>query len=241
MDISFFDRYSHLESPLHRLDPRTKILSSFLFIIVGVATPADSHLSFLGYFVLIGFAVCLSRIPLRYVLSRLLIAVPFLGMALLFVLISDIQKGGTEFYEIAMKSSLSILVLTLLSTTTTVPKLLRGFEQLRIPKIFITLFGFTFRYAILFVKELGRMKRAGDARGFGGFWFWHSKVIGHCIGTLFLRSYDRGERIFHAMVARGFDGNYPDQPSAKLGSHDFAVMVLLGIILSLLTLVPIYL
>ena len=132
--------------------------------------------------------------------------------------------GLLIFWNVLAKSYIAVLSVILLSSTTPFSKLLRGFEQLRVPKILIMLAGFAYRYVFVLVDEVGRMKRARDSRCYGGKWLWHSKVIGQMIGTLFLRSYQRGERVYIAMVSRGFDGRAVSLGKTQFRPADYLVI-----------------
>ena len=241
MRHSFLDKYSGLNSPIHRLDARTKILSLFCLIVICVSTPPQAHLAFLGYFVVLATALAFSRVPLGYILRRSLVIIPFVVMVAVFIpfLKPDGPSGGYNlgigtlrvsrsgllvFWNVLAKSYVAVLSVILLSATTRFSKLLRGFEQLKIPKIFIMLAGFAYRYVFVLVDELERMKRARDSRCYGGKWLWHSKVIGQMIGTLFLRSYQRGERVYVAMVSRGFDGRAVSLGRTQFRPADYLVI-----------------
>ena len=102
--------------------------------------------------------------------------------------------------------ALSILYLIWLTSTTKLANLLSGLEQLRMPRMMIMILSFMYRYLFILVDEVMRMKQARDSRSFGGGRLWQIRTIGSMVGTLFIRSYERGERVYAAMVARGFDG-----------------------------------
>ena len=74
------------------------------------------------------------------------------------------------------------------------------------PWVMVMLLSFMYRYIFLLTDEVMRMKQARDSRNFGGKRLWQIRTIGNMIGTLFIRSYERGERVYVAMLARGFDG-----------------------------------
>ena len=133
------------------------------------------------------------------------------------------RSGLMVFWNVLAKSYIAVLSVILLSATTPFNKLLRGFEQLKTPKILIMLASFTYRYVFVLVDEAERMKRARDCRCYGGRWLWHSKVIGQMIGALFLRSYQRGERVYVAMVSRGFEGRALSLGKTRLGPADYLV------------------
>src|SRR5208337_2865218 len=114
----------------------------------------------------------------------------------------------------------------LLSSTTTLPQLIKGMEKLGSPKIFTMLASFMYRYSFILIDEVYRMKRARDSRSFGGRWLWQTEVIGHMIGTLFLRSYHRGERVYLAMLSRGYQGTMPETTASRLGLGEIVFLCL---------------
>lgn len=215
----FLDEYSHLESPIHRLDPRAKLVGFIGLIILCVSTPPNLYAAFAVYLGLEIAVLILSRLPLRHVLKRLLIVLPFILVVAIFL--PFFNKGGgsynlgplalsahglTVLWNVAIKSTVSVLAVILLSSTTPFPDLLRAMEKLKVPRFMTTTLSFTYRYIFVLMEELQRMRRARDSRGWSGKWLWQAKVIGHMIGSLFLRSYERGERVYAAMLSRGYDG-----------------------------------
>jgi cobalt/nickel transport system permease protein len=221
MKHSFLDRYSDLDSFIHRLDPRTKVITTFAFILLVVLTPPTGWQAFALYFAIIAGLVLLSRIPTLHVLKRSLVIVPFVLFIAIFIpfLKSGEPSGSYNIWiwqvsssgllilwNVLIKAWLSMLSLILLSSTTKFSELLNGLEQLRMPKVMVMILSFMYRYIFVLVDEVIRMKQARDSRNFGGKRTWQLKTIGNMVGTLFLRSYERGERVYGAMVARGFDG-----------------------------------
>jgi len=97
-----------------------------------------------------------------------------------------------------------------LSATTPVPDLLRGLARLRIPPLIVSIVAFMFRYLDLVVDQLRRMRTAMVARCHDPRWLWQARPIASAAGVLFVRSYERGERVHQAMLARGFSGTMPE-------------------------------
>jgi len=106
-------------------------------------------------------------------------------------------------------------------------------EKLGSPRIFTMLTSFMYRYSFILIDEMHRMKRARDSRSFGGRWFWQTKVIGHMIGTLFLRSFHRGERVYMAMLSRGYHGTMPETKVRRLGLREVLFLSLTPFLLFL--------
>ena len=138
--------------------------------------------------------------------------------------------GLMVLWNVAIKSTISVLAVILLSSTTPFPELLRGMEKMRIPHMFTTLLSFMYRYIFVLIDEMQRMRRARDSRGWKGKWIWQAKVIGHMIASLFIRSYERGERVYAAMLARGYGGEVQ-----TLYLHQFGVMEMGFLALMILT------
>jgi len=220
---SFIDEYSHLNSFIHRLDPRTKLLASLAFIVAVLLTPASNWPIFTIYFCIIAVMLVLSKLPPLYVLKRSLVIFPFVLLIAVFIpffkegqvagsyniwlwQISITYNGLLILANVVVKSWLCILALILLSSTTKLDDLLKGLRHLGIPQVMILILSFMYRYIFVLVDEVMRLQQARDSRNFGGSRLHHLKTIGNMVGTLFIRSYERGERIYAAMLARGFDG-----------------------------------
>ncbi|MFC2035624.1 cobalt ECF transporter T component CbiQ [Chloroflexota bacterium] len=224
MKHSFLDKYSDQDSMIHWLDPRTKLITTFFFIIAVALTPPDGWLSYALYLAILAAWLLLSRVPIGYVFKRTLVVFPFVVMIAIFIpffhegqvagsyniwlwQVSVTHSGIVILRNILVRAWLSILSLIILTSTTRMPDLLRGLEQLYMPKVMVMLLSFMYRYTFVFYDEVMRMKQARDSRNFGGRRLWQMQIVGNMIGTLFIRAYERGERVYAAMVARGFDGH----------------------------------
>ena len=209
-----------------RLDGRTKIVAVCAALLICVSTPAPRYTAFGAYFVLLISAMTLSGVSVRVLVRRLLAVLPMVLLCAAFIpfLPREDVSGGYSLgiggmqvsrsgllvlWNVTAKAVLGMGLVTLLTETTPFPLLLRGLEQLRCPRLFLLLLGFCHRFLFVLRDEALRMKRAGDARGFQGRWLWHVPVIGRMVGALFLRGYERGERVYLAMAARGFNGVLP--------------------------------
>jgi len=223
MKHGFLDKYSDRDSLIHRLDPRTKLITSLLLITAVVLTPPDRWPAYTLYLVIVAVLLILSRVPVFYVLKRSLVIMPFVLMIAIFIpffkegevagsyniwlwQLSVSHSGLQVLVNILIKAWLSIISLILLTATTRLADLLKGLERLRMPKVIVMLLSFMYRYIFVLVDEAMRLKQARDSRSFGGKRLWRIRTLGNMIGSLFIRSYERGERVYAAMVARGFDG-----------------------------------
>jgi cobalt/nickel transport system permease protein len=224
MKHSFIDRYSDGASLVHRLDPRTKLVAVFLFILAVSLTSPAMWPAFAAYFLVVAVLIALSRVPVLYVLKRSLVIIPFVLLIAIFMpffregevagslniwgwRIAVTYSGLQVFYTVLAKAWLSILGLILLTSTTPINNLLKGLEQLRMPRLMVMVLSFMYRYIFVLYDEVLRMKQARDSRNFGGKRLWQLKTIGNMTGTLFIRSYERGERVYASMLSRGYDGH----------------------------------
>jgi len=245
---SFIDQYSDGNSLVHRLDPRTKFIVTILFILAVVLTPPDSWLAFGLFFAIITVLLLFSRLPALHVLKRSLVIMPFVVLIAIFIpffkqgevagsynvwlwQVNVTHSGLQVLVNIIIKSWLSILSLILLTSTTKVPDLLKGLERLRMPSSMVMVLSFMYRYIFVLVDEVLRMKQARDSRNYGGRRLLQLRTIGSMIGTLFIRSYERGERVYAAMVARGFDGQTRTLSQLQLKPLDAYFGIILGLVI----------
>ncbi len=235
MKHDFLDKYSKLGSVIHELDPRTKIITFLLFIIFVITTAPHDYLSFAAYAAIIFIVVLLSKVPLSYVFKRVLVIIPFVLLVALFLPFANKgPEGWTIFWNVIIKSFLAVLATIMLSSTTRFHILLKGFELLKFPKIMIMMLAFMYRYVFILVDEAHRMERARDSRYFGGEYLRQIKIVCNIIGLLFIRAYERGERVYQSMSARGFDGNIITMNELKYTKSDiFFYIIFTGIIVTI--------
>ena len=247
MRHEFLDHHSGLDSPIHHLDPRAKVIVFFAFILIGVSIPPHA---FLLFAVLAGGLISITRVarlPLFHLIKKLSVVLPFLLVITAFIpfMKKDTVAGGYNlglgglslsrsglwiFWNVLIKSCLGIFSIILLYSTTPFPHLVKGLEKLGVPKVFTVLLSFMYRYSFLLVDETHRMKRARDSRSFGGRWLWQLKTVGHMIGTLFLRSFHRAERVYFAMLSRGYQGTVPGISLERFGSAEYLFLSIVPIL-----------
>ena len=202
MRHDFLDRYSRIESPVHRIPAMIKFIGSIGMIIVIIATPLASYPVFLVIAVILMAALFFSRIPGMFVIRRLFFLELFiLGIAMLSLLQ---PQGVGKFLAIIIRSTLCILTVILLSNTTQFSDILSVLRRLYVPKIFITVLALLYRYLFVLIDETERMHRARVSRTFVDkkrqVWYTMATLI----GQLFVRSTERAEKIYAAMIARGW-------------------------------------
>lgn len=203
------------------IDSRAKILAALGLIAAVVLTAPMGLAEFTAVLVFVGAVVELFDGPAVKVLGRALLVLPFAGAIALFAPIARLEAwswtdltaayiaGWPLILAILSKSYLSVLIVTALTATTTLPALLRGLHALRMPDVFLTLFTFLLRYADLFREQVTAMRDAIASRGprLRG---WRLVILyGSLGGNLLVRASERGEQVYDAMLARGYTGVLP--------------------------------
>ena len=215
------------------------------FISVSVSTPITRWPAFVAFFLLLVAAALASKIPLLLLFKRALIEIPFIFFAILMPFFGTGEKfeiAGIELYRegllagtsIVVKGTLGVLAAVILSTTTTAREILRGLERLKLPAVMVQIASFMLRYVNVISDEMERMKVARESRGFVATGIKHWKVLATSAAALFIRSYERGERVHLAMLSRGFDGNLPSLDNNKATQRQWATALSIpGLALSL--------
>jgi cobalt/nickel transport system permease protein len=208
------------DSPVHRLPPQCKLLAVLAFAIVVVATPREHFWAFACYAVLLGAVAALARVPATYVLRRMVIELPFVLFAFLIPVIGLGERttvlglslsvpGLWAAWNILAKATLGVVASILLAATTQPRTILLGAQRLRLPSLLVQIAMFMLRYMDVILEEMRRMRVARESRGFVARDLRHVPVIARSAGALFIRSYERGERVHLAMLSRGYSGQLP--------------------------------
>jgi len=258
--IHFLDPYRERSSPIHALDPRVKLVLTLAFILTAALTPVGAWPLFILLFAIILSVEIISELGVLYVLKRAALALPFVLAALpaIFTIPGDTLfslpvgpwvlrasiPGLERFASIALKSWVSVQAGILLAASTPFPDLLLAMRALRIPRLLVTIFGLMWRYLFVLVDEALRLMRARAARSGladqpglkpGGSLVWRARVAGGMAGSLFLRAFERSDRIYMAMLARGYDGEVRSMPLPALRPwHALALVIVLSVLLLLL-------
>jgi cobalt/nickel transport system permease protein len=210
----------HGHSPVHRAPAHLKILALLAFMLVVVATPREWYPVFGLYLLLVVAVIAISRVPPTYILKRSVVEVPFLLFALLLPFVATgpttevlgvtvSQHGLLAAWGLLVKGSLGVLASLTLAATTEPQEILLGLERLRLPNQLVQIMAFMVRYLDVVTGEMQRMKVARESRGFSARNPRHWPVLARSLGALFIRSYERGERVHLAMLSRGYTGRMP--------------------------------
>ena len=224
MKHSFIDRYSGLDSPLHVLDPRTKILGFTALMAAVLWIPPSRSYLFFAYFFLTAIFMGISQIPLSYIVGRTLIILPFVLLAGLAAPWRG-EFGLTLFAILMLRSLLCLLLLILLTNTTRFAELLRGLRRMGCPRILVVNLSFLYRYLFVLVEEVMRMRQARDCRRVRRASVVEElKLLGSMLGTLMIRSFERSERMYFAMLSRGSSGEFPIYAPRRFSWGDLAFL-----------------
>lgn len=232
MKHSFIDRYAGLDSPLHLLDARTKIIGFTALIAVVLQVPPGKPFLFFAYFFLIAIFMGISQIPLAYIVGRTLVILPFVLLAGLAMPWGN-GSGLAFFSALLLRSLLCLMILVLLTNTTRFAELLRGLRRMGCPRILVVNLSFLYRYLFVLIEEVMRMRQARDCRRVGRSPIKvELKLLGSMLGTLLLRSFERAERMYQAMLSRGSSGEFPILAPRKFTWRDLAFLAGLALFVS---------
>jgi len=212
--------YRHGHSPLHHVASQVKIVGAFGFVIAVVLTPRTAFWAFAFYAAVVLGLVVLAHIPPAYIARRAVVLVPFLLVALLFPLVGSGERidvlgmsmsvdGLWDLWNIAAKAGLGFATAVVLASTTEITDLLRGLEALHMPRIVTAIIGFAVRYIDIVAADFTRMRIALSSRGYHARSVRAWAMYARTIGTMFMRTYERGERVYLAMLSRAYTGTMP--------------------------------
>lgn len=242
------DLYEDNRSLIHRLDARVKVILTLALIITLNLTPQGTWPAYILFLTVTLSLAVYSRLGVGFILKRAFLALPFAlaAIPLIFTgpapLISWTAAPGLQiaysslglerFASIAIKSWLSVQAAILLAATTRVPELLLALQQLKVPQIFVAITGLMWRYLFVIGEEVARLirarnsrsARAPDRRRSGGSILWRGRVTGNMAGSLFLRSIERSDRVYAAMLSRGYNGQMPAGETTALSGKEWRIL-----------------
>lgn len=203
MKHAFLDKFSSQKSLLHSWDPGIKTFLALFFVLVVTLTPPKNFSFLVIYFLILILLFVLSRLPFGYLFFRYLLIVPVILSSVILVFFRAGIFGGLFYF---FKSFLCVGFLLWLSSTTPFPKFLKVLEKLGLPAVFIAILSFMYRYFFILEDELMRIQQALAARTFKPVKVLIFKSLTNFLGLFFIRSYERAERIYLAMLSRGYNG-----------------------------------
>jgi len=225
--------YVHGHSPIHTLAPQCKLAAQILLVLAIVATPREAFWAFGVYAGMVAALVIVARIPAGFVLRRMVFEVPFVLFAVLLPFFGGGERtevlglslsveGLWGAWNILAKATLGVAISIVVAATTTMPEFLRGFEALHMPRVLTSISSFMIRYFDVLADEMRRMKVARESRGYDPRWIWQARAVAASAGALFIRGYERGERVYLSMLSRGYTGSMPRSAEAPATATTWA-------------------
>jgi cobalt/nickel transport system permease protein len=212
--------YRDADSRVHRLPAEVKIVALVVFVLAVVATPRELFWPFGVFAAIMLVTWWAAQIPLRWVLPRMLIEAPFVVLAVLLpfaeggqqVQVAGVSLSVTGLYAawgIVVKGTLGVAASLTVAATTSARELPLALSRLRVPAVIVSMLTLMIRYIDVLAAEIRRMRLARVSRGDSPRMLHQIGATAAGVGALFLRSYERGERVYLAMLSRGFDGRVP--------------------------------
>jgi cobalt/nickel transport system permease protein len=256
--------YTHCNSHIHRMDARIKLVLTLAFIVCLNLLPIHAWAAFILFLSLAISVTLLSKLRPGSLLKRSLIALPFALAALPLIFTGpapmtpltlldgihlDISLAGTErFAAIAVRSWISLQAAVLLASTTRFDDLMTALRQLKVPQLFVSIIALMWRYLFVIKEEVTHMLRARNSRCAaapagqhgGGSLAWRARVTGGMAGSLFLRALERSDRVYAAMLSRGYSAEIPVSRNLPLSVPDRRTLWLGSLLLLVLTLFGIF-
>jgi cobalt/nickel transport system permease protein len=248
-DLGRLDRFSYGETPVHRLDPRVKVIATGIFLLTVVSFPKYDVAGLFPFLLFPVLLTTLGEIPLGFILRKVLIVSPFALFIGIFNPLLDartvaviaglpISAGLLSFVSILVKFALTVSAALLLVATTSFPGICHALRRLGCPPVFVSQLLFLYRYLFVLAEEAMRIVRARDMRSFAGRGTGVS-VFARLVGILLIRTLDRAERIYRAMLSRGFEGEIPHLGTSRLRSGDLAFVAATAVFLGVFRFLPV--
>lgn len=233
-DIGRLDRLSYQDTFMHRLDPRVKVIATLLFLFTVISFPKYEVGGLLPFFLFPVLLMTIGEIPVMFIMKKVMLVSPFAVFIGIFNPFLDtrtvaviagitVTAGWISFLTILLKFVLTISAALLLIATTSFPGVCQALRLLGLPSLFVAQLLFLYRYIFVLMEEAMRMTRARDMRSFGGRGAG-IKVFVRLTGILFLRTVERAERIYYAMLSRGFHGELAILKRFHLAWKDMAFL-----------------
>lgn len=232
-NIRLLENLAGKETAIHRLHPLVKLLTTVIYITVVVSFGKYEISSLLPFLIYPVIVIILAELPLRPLLTRLLLVEPFIIGIGIFNPLFDrqiywlggiaISGGWITFFSLFIKCGLTVTAALLLIATTGMDSLAKALRMLKIPRLFVLQLLLTYRYISVLMEEVilvlrAYFIRAPKQKGI------HRSVWGSLAGQIILRTFDRGQRVYDAMCLRGFSGEYHTGEDRGIRVQDLAYL-----------------
>jgi cobalt/nickel transport system permease protein len=248
-NIGQIDRLSYSETCIHRLDPRVKVIATLLFLLTVISFPKYDLAALMPLFLFPALFMALGDIPFGFIAWKVIAVSPFALFVGVFNPILDtrimtvvfgmpVSAGFISFLSILLKFTLTVSTALLLIATTSFPGVCHALRRMGVPSIFVSQLLFLYRYLFVLMEEALRINRAREMRSFGRDGLGVRLFI-RIVGILFVRTLDRAERIYYAMLSRGFQGDMPTLIKGRIGLADGVFLAATVIFLFIFRLYPV--
>ncbi len=249
MKHSYIDEYSGLDTFIHRLDPRIKLISLAVFILFIISTKAVSGASFVLYALFLSILALAAKIPAVFILKRSLVIIPFVLMATIFIpffregrtlygysfgilRVKITYEGLMILWNCLIKAYLSVVCVIIFMASTKFSDLLKALEALKCPALLLMIISFMYRYIFVIEDVFMKMEQAKEARSVARRWWLNNKVLASILGVLFICTYEQAEYVYLAMCARGFSGKIKTLSDFRIKKTDLMFLGLTAAILA---------
>jgi cobalt/nickel transport system permease protein len=233
-NMGYLDTLSYKDTIIHRLDSRVKLLFALAFIMTVVSFSKYAVSELIPFFLFPVLALSIGEIPAGFIIRKILLVSPFAIFIGIFnpffdtvpvmnIGSLDISAGWISFTSVMVKFVLTVSAVLLLIATTSFPDVCRALQSLGIPEVFVMQLLFVYRYLFVLIEEAMKIKRARDLRSFGSRGLGIRAFAG-LIGVFFIRSVERSERIYRAMLSRGFQGRIQTSKVFRIKKGDLLVL-----------------
>ncbi len=231
-DLNYIETLSCMDSPVHRMDPRAKLVTFIVFMACVVSFNKYEVSGLIPFFFFPAVIIPIARIPARYLVKKMLFGLPFAVFIGIFNPIYDrhilfslgtlpVSGGVVSFVSILIRFTLTVLAALILIAVTGFNGICMALERFHVPKAFSVQLMMLYRYLFVLTSEGVRMARARELRAVGGQSLGF-RVFGSLLGHLLLRTWNRAQRIHMAMLSRGFSGEFPLHRPMVMGPADIA-------------------
>ncbi len=235
MDYPEIDRYASLDSPVHRFDPRTKIATFTLLVFSFVFIQEITIALFALFFSILLLLV--SKLPIRFILKRVQVVLIFV---LPLLIIMPLTVKGTELFSvfgisatreglwyaslIVIRSMAAVILILTMLGSMRFDTTIKALYTLKVPKTLVQMLMFTYRYIFVIIDEFLSMWQAMSAKGFNPRTNMYGlSVMGNMVGMLIVKSYERGERVYQAMISRGYTGSPKTRTAFAMRRTDYVL------------------
>ncbi|GAB4541863.1 MAG: cobalt ECF transporter T component CbiQ [Thermodesulfovibrionia bacterium] len=235
-NLGYLDTLAYKDTFIHRLDPRTKLITAISFVFMVVSFPRYELSGLIPFFIFPVFMAIMGEVPAGFILKRVILVSPFVLFVAIFNPLLDtttmynldgirITGGWVSFFSIIMRFVLTISIALILMATTPFHAICHAIERLSVPRVFVVQLLFLYRYIFVLAEEGMRMVRAVNMRRFKGGMHDMNLVI-NLLGVLFVKTMERAERIYQCMSSRGFDGEVRLLQRYKIRFTDIAFAII---------------